>query len=164
MRLSALPIGSEIFIDSNIFTYHLSGHEIYGEVCRNFLRRVERKEYIGYINDIVISEVMLNFLKSELFRLRRIEPSKVVREIRRDHNLIELVNFKVVVRLFEALDLEVISSNFGSRKIASIMKRYKLLPNDSINIATMRKYDIHNIATNDADFERVRNIKVWKPR
>ena len=38
----ALSRGLEVFIDSNIFTYHLSGHKIFGEPCRDFLRRVER--------------------------------------------------------------------------------------------------------------------------
>lgn len=42
-------------------------------------------------------------------------------------------------------------------------KNYCLLSNDAIHVATMKKYGITNIATNDPDFERVDWINVWKP-
>ena len=37
------------------------------------------------------------------------------------------------------------------------------MSNDAIHVATMKRYGITNIATNDPDFERVGGIKVWKP-
>jgi len=43
------------------------------------------------------------------------------------------------------------------------MKRYRLMSNDAIHVATMKQRGITNIATNDPDFERVEWIKVWKP-
>ena len=42
-------------------------------------------------------------------------------------------------------------------------QNYGLLTNDSINLALMNQYKVHNIATNDNDFSRVKDIKVWKP-
>ena len=42
-------------------------------------------------------------------------------------------------------------------------KEYCLLSNDAIHVATMKRYGITNIATNDPDFERVGGIMVWKP-
>jgi predicted nucleic acid-binding protein len=156
--------GLEVFIDSNIFTYHLSGHKIFGEPCRDFLRRVERKEYEGYVNDIIISEVLLNFLKSELFRLREIPPHKVVREIKRDPSLIELVDFDAVTMLFDGLDLNISFIGFGCVEVTMLMGKYNLLPNDALHLATMKRYGITNIATNDGDFERAPWLKIWKPR
>ena len=35
------------------------------------------------------------------------------------------------------------------------MKRYRLMSNDAIHVATMKGHGITNIATNDPDFERV---------
>ena len=43
------------------------------------------------------------------------------------------------------------------------MKRYRLMSNDAIHVATMEKRGISDIATNDPDFERVGWIKVWIP-
>jgi len=163
MTRSALSRGLEVFIDSNIFTYHLSGHEIFGESCRDFLRQVERKEYRGYVNDIIISEVLLNFLKSELLRLRGIAPYRVAREIKRDPSLIELVDFDAVTMLFDELDLNISFIGFECVEVTMLMEKYNLLPNDAMHLATMEKYGLTNIATNDSDFERVDWIKVWKP-
>jgi predicted nucleic acid-binding protein len=83
MKLKDIQKGSKVFIDTNIITYHLSGHSVFGEESRNFLKGVERGEYESYANDVVLSEVLLNFIKSDLFRLRGIKPHRVVREINR---------------------------------------------------------------------------------
>ena len=159
MRLKDIQSGSgavvEVFIDSNIFTYHLSGHSVFGEACRNFLKKVERGDYESYVNEVVLSEVSLNFIKSELFRLRGIKPQRVVREIKREPSrLLGLVNFDAVTKLFENLRVEVLPVGFKCEELARFIRDYSLLPNDALHLATMKKYGIRNIATNDSDFEK----------
>ncbi len=44
-----------------------------------------------------------------------------------------------------------------------ISKKYGLLISDSVHVAVMNSNSIINIASNDADFERVKGIKVWSP-
>jgi len=163
MKLEDMRRGSKVFIDSNIFTYHLSGHGIFGKSCRQFLKGVEKGEYESYVNDVVLSEVLLNFIKSELFRLRGIKPHKVVREIKRDHNLIRLVNFDAVTKLFENLRVEILPVEYKCKELVEYISGYFLLSNDALHVATMKRYGITNIATNDPDFERVDWINVWKP-
>jgi predicted nucleic acid-binding protein len=104
MKLKNTHRGSKVVIDSSIFTYHLSGHSIFGGACKNFLKRVERGEYESYVDDVVLSEVLLNFVKSELFRLRGIKPHRVVQEIKGEPNLIGLVNFDVVTLAFRKFE------------------------------------------------------------
>jgi len=106
----------------------------------------------------------LNFIKSELFRLRGIKPQRVVREIKREPSrLLGLVNFDAVTKLFDNLRVEVLPVGFKCEELARFIRDYSLLPNDAIHLATMKKYGIRNIATNDSDFERVGGIKVWRP-
>jgi len=163
MKLKGIQRSSKVFIDSNIITYHLSGHNIFGGASRNFLKDVERGEYESYINDVALSEVLLNFIKSELFRLRGIKPHRVVREIKRDPSLIGLVNFDAVTKLFENLRVEILPVEYKCKELVEFISGYFLLPNDALHVATMKRYGITNIATNDPDFERVGWIKVWKP-
>lgn len=163
MKLKGIQRSSKVFIDSNIITYHLSGHSIFGGASRNFLKDVERGEYESYVNDVVLSEVLLNFIKSELFRLRGIKPHRVVREIKRDPSLIGLVNFDAVTKLFENLRVEILPVEYKCKELVEFISGYFLLPNDALHVATMKRYGITNIATNDPDFERVGWIKVWKP-
>lgn len=163
MKLKDIHSGSKVFIDSNIITYHLSGHSIFGGACRNFLKGVERGEYESYVNDVVLSEVLSNFIKSELFRLKGIKPHRVVREMKREPSLIGLVNFDSVTKLFASLGVEIIPIEYKCRELVEFISRYSLLPNDAIHVATMKQRGIINIATNDPDFKRVEWIKVWKP-
>lgn len=163
MKLKDIHSGSKIFIDSNIITYHLSGHSVFGEACRDFLKKVEIRKYECYVNDVVFSEVLLNFMKSELFRLRGIKPQRMVGEIKREPSLIELVNFNAVIKLFENLRVEILPVEYKCKKIVEFISRYSLLPNDAIHVATMKRHGIENIATNDKDFERVEWVNVWKP-
>lgn len=48
-------------------------------------------------------------------------------------------------------------------KAVKLSVAYSLLPIDAIHAATCSIYNIEHVATNDADFERVSFLKVWKP-
>lgn len=48
-------------------------------------------------------------------------------------------------------------------KASSCIKKYRLMSNDAINAALAREHNITHIAANDADFDRVDSLKVWKP-
>jgi len=45
-----------------------------------------------------------------------------------------------------------------------LMRVHRLLSNDALHLAVMQKEGIRNLATNDADFDGIENIHVWKPR
>ena len=44
-----------------------------------------------------------------------------------------------------------------------IMGKYGILVNDALNVAAMKANRIFTAATNDRDFERVKEIKIWAP-
>lgn len=75
-----------------------------------------------------------------------------------------LVDFDAVTMLFDGLDLNTSFVGFGCVEVTMLMEKYNLLPNDALHLATMKRYGITNIATNDGDFERVPWLNVWKPR
>ena len=64
-ELSALPSGAKVFVDSNIQTYHLLNDPAYGKRCKEFIGRVENREFEGFISPIIVSETLFNFI-SEL--------------------------------------------------------------------------------------------------
>ena len=55
--LSQLQYGERVFIDTNIFLYAVFEHSAYGKSCRDFLRRVEKDEIMGFTSDMVLNEV-----------------------------------------------------------------------------------------------------------
>jgi len=48
-------------------------------------------------------------------------------------------------------------------EFVDLSKRYRLLAMDSAHLAIMKRNQLTNLATNDADFERVADLKIWKP-
>ena len=79
--------------------------------------------------------------------LRGIKPHKVVREIKRDHNLIRLVNFDAVTKLFENLRVKILPIEYKCKELVEYISGYFLLSNDALHVATMKRYGITNIAT-----------------
>ena len=63
-ELSALPSGVKVFVDSNILTYHLLNDPAYGKRCKEFIGRVENREFEGFISPIIVSETLFNFIKA----------------------------------------------------------------------------------------------------
>jgi predicted nucleic acid-binding protein len=145
-----------------LFTYHFAGHTKFSPSCSWFLENIERGNYKAFVNDLVFSEVLLNFIKSELFRKKKIHPKEAVKEIKKDFRLLRGLRLADVSELFNGLNLRVISSDFNILELAEGVEK-GLLPNDALHLLATRKAGIENIATNDKDFERVKGIKVWKP-
>jgi len=48
-------------------------------------------------------------------------------------------------------------------EFVDLSKKYRLLAMDSAHLAIMRRNGLTNLATNDADFSRVAELKIWKP-
>ena len=66
--LREVPDGILIFIDSNIFTYFLLGGSQHFEACKDLLKRVEKGDIQGSINEIVVAETWYNYLKYRIIK------------------------------------------------------------------------------------------------
>jgi predicted nucleic acid-binding protein len=63
-KLSALSIGEKVFVDSNILTYHLLNDPVHGKRRKEFVSRIEARDFEGFISPIIVSETL--FTKKEL--------------------------------------------------------------------------------------------------
>ncbi len=135
----------KVFFDSNVFLKYLAGVED----AKKLIDRVECGEWKGYINDIVVSEVVYGYLRLALnvsrYKLRKY----IVKYTDRIKELLEQDIYPLFT-YFEHLPI-----NIGIDDLIEYMTKYKLLPNDTIIVATCRVHNIGNIATFDEDFKRV---------
>jgi len=161
-KLSSIPYGEKVFIDSNILTYHLLNDPVYGMRCKDFIKRTENNEYEGFISPIIVSEVLFNFIKATIVKTYGIKPKEVVFFLKSNPKVISYINVESVKDLFKIFRIISISELEVEESYKAI-KNYSLLTNDAFHVATMKEYDIKNIATSDGDFERVNWINVWKP-
>ena len=139
-----------VFFDSNVFLKYLAGVED----AKKLIGKVEYGEWKGYVNDIVISEVVYGYLRLALdvsrYRLRKY----VIEYTDRVKELLE----QDVYPLFT--DFEHLPISMGIENLIEYMTKYRLLPNDALIVATCRAYNINDIATFDEDFKRIPWINI----
>jgi predicted nucleic acid-binding protein len=90
------------------------------------------------------------------------KPKEVVSFLKTNPKVISKIDIGKASDLFKIFCILPISE-LEVGECYKAIKDYALLTNDAFHVATMKRYGITNIATNDPDFERVGWLKVWKP-
>jgi len=161
--LSQLQAGERVFIDTNIFLYVVFEHSAYGKSCRDFLRRIEKDELMGFTSDLVLNEVFHKLMISEIAETRGIEAYNAAKLIKRDPEIIRDLR-----RIWEEMEL---LSVFGIAllntttypEFVRLSREYQLSAADAAHIAAMQSNGIISMASNDRDFKRVSWLKLWRP-
>ena len=84
-----VPLGLEIFLDTNIFLYSISGHPKYGDWCEELLDRVKAGDIKGGISVIVINELIHKLVIGEVAQKEGIRPSQAVQYIKKNPEVLE---------------------------------------------------------------------------
>lgn len=133
------------FIDTNAIIRYFTGDP----EAREVLKPVLENRLLGYINNIVFSEVVFTLIKlltgMTAYKLKK-KPELVKEAINRlDKQLSFLREYFT--------ELEIDEKVKESAEI--IMREYGLLPNDALIAATCRRYGIRTIITFDEDFDSI---------
>jgi len=163
--LNNLPDSANIYVDSSIFIYDATNHPKYAASCSVFLDRVETGEISGVTSILGISETVHKLAVIELSSKLKKKPVSIISLIKKKPSLLDDLEAPfLAAEDIMNMNLEIVNL-FVPIFIAALefMKSYRLLSNDAIHVATMKRHSIINIATNDSDFERVGWIKVWTP-
>jgi len=165
MRLEKVPSGCKVFIDTNIFLYDIAGHPVYGGSCKRFLKRLEIREIVGVTSVVVLNELLHKLILGEVSKRKGLTLSQGMEYIKKNPDVISSLKAYNIVGKIEGMGslaiMELTPDIFAFAR--GYMIKYKLMSNDAIHVATCKEHEIENIATNDADFERVGFLKVWKP-
>ncbi len=137
------------FFDSNVLLKYLFGVD----EAKRLVEGVLSGELDGFINDIVVSEVVYGYL-----RLALNLPRHEIRRYTRDdpHGIGEMLA-RDVTPLLNRFD--VLATHVAIDELVEAM-RLGLLPNDALIAVTCRHYGIGVIATFDEDFRRVPWLRV----
>ncbi len=163
LTLSRLPSDTYVFVDSNIFLYVFFKHSVYGDSCREFLKRIENGEVLGFIDEFVQNEVFHKLMVAAVASRKRLSLPDAVSYIKRNPDILKTVpELWQACELLKSMDLEVIPGPlFGESLVLS--EEFQLLATDAIHVAAMQKAGIENIASNDSDYLRVKSFRVWRP-
>ena len=164
--LDEIETGTTIFIDANIFLYEILDHWKYAESCNSFLEHINMGKYHAVMSVLICNEVFHRVVIAEVVEKYDIGPKSAVNYLKKNWEIVKELNkaWDAILNINAIENLEIVEIDREVFGVAlKYSKKYGLLSNDAIHLATMEKYRITNIATNDNDFKRVEWLKVWKP-
>jgi len=165
--LAQIPSGTNVFVDTNIFYLHFRGSSI---SCTAFIERIARGEIEAYVNTAVLSDLLHKLMLHEAKQkglIAALKAKDLRDHLRRNRNAIGTIPDH------QAQFEQTISGGIAvlqvSPKLLKETKRERithgLMTNDSVHLGNMlyKREPLADIATNDADFEHITDITVWKP-
>lgn len=132
-------MGQVIALDTQIFTYVLENHKIFGDSAFQIIERMERGEFTGIFASIGIIELLTGPKKRNRFSLAA--------EYQR--RLVQYPN--LIIKNLNEKNIDLASS---------LRAKYNLRTPDAIHLATAIEAGANEFYTNDKQLKRVKEIKV----
>ena len=159
--LPNLPDRSFVFIDSNVFIYALTAQSA---ECRQLFERCLREEVTGIALFETVNEVTHRFMIAEALSKGLITAGGAKALRNKFQQIPTLTDYWLNTQRMLALNLLFMPVNETIiRNAQTVRQEAGLLTNDSMIVAGMREYGLSFLASNDSDFDRVRDITVFKP-
>ena len=160
--LDRLPAGISLFIDTNVFLYHVFGTH---PSCTRVFARIQRRELRGYTSPTVLTEVLHKLMLAEVGERYPIMPAGALRTLRRHPEIIAtLTKGAELIRQFPTWRIRIVPVRWHHVQTAmDLARRHHLMTTDALILATIRASRLIHLATNDTDFLRVPNLTVWRP-
>ena len=129
------------------------------------MERIERQELVGYTSTHVLSEVAHRMMTLEACIQFGWPFAGVARRLRRHFSQAQtLVRFRQAVQEVPRLGVQLIMIAHSLIDAgAAVSQQTGLLTNDALIVAVMRQYGLTNLASNDADFDRVPGLTHYAP-
>jgi predicted nucleic acid-binding protein len=165
--LAALPAGSQVFVDTNIFDLHFRGSSA---TCSVFIDRIARGEITAYANTQILSDLMHKLMLAEAYQKGLINTRSAAK-----------LKGRLAVNRASASDLTDCQEQFentlriGLRVLPitprllvdTKVERYNhgLMTGDSSHLGNMNRHSapIRDIVTYDGDFTHIPSLNVWQP-
>lgn len=160
MKLAEIVQGN-VYVDTNVLYMYLRADPLHLADIEHFLTRVVRGELTAYVSLLVVDELFYRLLLALIKERTRHNPLNVLREdlpgaiadygppiAQAVQKLLTLPHFTLVGT--ELRDFTTMLNN---------ITRFGLLPRDALHVTLMQRLQITQIASDDADFDRVVGIE-----
>jgi len=156
-----LAAGSSIIINANIFIYAFDGRS---QQCRALLTRCASEAVVGITTAEVINEVCHRLMLAEAVAKGAL-PRPSAASLKRKPQVVRRLEqyWSRVVAIFDLNIIVLPLDEARIRRAHEIRAIYGLLTNDSLLVAAALEFEIDSIATRDDDFDRVAQLRIYKP-
>jgi predicted nucleic acid-binding protein len=165
MNFDDLVLSADVFLDANTFIYHFTADPKWGAACTHLLERIEFQELRGFVSTHVLSDVVHRLMTLEAMDLLGWPGTRLAARLRKHHAEIpKLTGYlqalvkiaQIGIRVLPVLDTHVIQA-------AQLSRAGELLTGDALVVAVMQANGLTNLASLDADFDRVPGITRYAP-
>lgn len=165
MNFDAIPVGSEIFVDANIFVYYFQPHPVFGLACQRLFQRIENNELQGFTSSHVLSDVVHRVMTLEAANLFR-RPMAGMASWLKQHpaEVQQLSRQTFVVDDISLIGIQIlpVTGPLVSRS-ADLSHQFGLLNNDALVVSVMQQHGLTHLASHDADLDRVLGLTRYSP-
>jgi predicted nucleic acid-binding protein len=163
--LSALPAGTHVFVDTNIFVFYYTYQGELQQASREFLKRTASDVLHGFTSALVAAEVIHRVLVAEAAEQLALSSRETIEYLQKHPQLVkQLTRHLAVPSDMRRMGMDILPLTHQElHRSKAIRSTSGLLTNDSLMVATMQRHKIADLATNDTGFARVAGRRVWRP-
>ncbi|MGO8747779.1 MAG: type II toxin-antitoxin system VapC family toxin [Thermoguttaceae bacterium] len=165
MILADLAAGRSVFVDANVLVYYFAPDPVFGPHCAPLLQRIEIGELFGFTSTHVLTETAHRLMGIEASARFGWPFAGMARRLR-DHaaEVQKLMAFRRALQTVMDSKVHVLSITPALvLTAAGISQQTGLLSNDALIVAAMQNHGLNNLASNDADFDRVSGLTRYAP-
>jgi predicted nucleic acid-binding protein len=165
MNFASIPSGSSVFLDANVFIYSYAADPKYGDPCTELRERIELKDLQGFLSAALFGEIAHRLMTLEACRTFGWSYAGIVRQLRRHPAEVQkLQEFRKALDEIVAIGINILPVSAQDILLAGdVSLQHGLLSGDALIVAMMRANSLTNLASNDADFDRVPGITRFSP-
>jgi predicted nucleic acid-binding protein len=165
MIFADLAASESVFVDANTLVYHFQPHPVLGTACTALAKRIELQEILGFTSTHVLSEVAHRLMTFEAMKRFGWLPAGIAQRLRKHPAEVrKLTGFRQAIEGIPKLGIQIVLiPNDLIATAAALSQTTGLLSNDALIVAVMQANGLSNLASNDADFDRVPGLTRYAP-
>jgi predicted nucleic acid-binding protein len=165
MTFASIPSGAAIFLDANTLIYHFTNDPKYGSACTQLLKRVELRDLLGFTSAHVLADVAHRLMTLEAISRKGWPPAGIAARLRKHHDEIpHLGVYRQAIARIPLLGIQVLAITQSQVEDATLLsQQHELLTGDALIVAVMHQQGLTNLASEDADFDRVPGLTRYAP-
>src|SRR5262245_10244894 len=165
MTFGQIPVGARVFLDANSLVYHFTNDPKYGVACTQLVQQVERGALSGFTSTDVLADVAHRLMTLEAIARNGWPYTGIASRLPQHHDAISrLTIFQQAIAALPQLSIQVIPVTQRLLEAATLVsKQFELLTGDALIVAVMQAHGLINLASNDADFDRVTGLTRYAP-
>ncbi|HVC94694.1 MAG TPA: PIN domain-containing protein [Pirellulales bacterium] len=152
-------------MDANSLIYHFTNEPRFGAACTQLVKRVEQRQLEGFISTHALADVAHRLMTLEAVQLFSWPSAGIAARLRKHHDEIpRLQVYQEAIARIPLVLIQVIPITQALLQSATLLsQQHELLTGDALIVAAMRANGLTNLASNDADFDRVPDIIRYAP-